>query len=94
MAKEKKGVRMEHISEIYQDPKTGRDFYAVKDTSLEITPGSFVTPSPAQSPARPTAPAPFQRSGGRSSGRSAAPGCPLEAGAQAVGPPWGERQLS
>ena len=43
MAKEKKGVRLEHISKIYQDPKTGKDFYAVKDTSLEITPGSFVT---------------------------------------------------
>ncbi len=43
MAKEKKGVRLEHISKIYQDPKTGKDFYAVKDTSLEILPGSFVT---------------------------------------------------
>ena len=43
MAKEKKGVRLEHISKIYQDPKTGKDFYAVKDTSLESTPGSFVT---------------------------------------------------
>jgi len=43
MAKEKKGVRLEHISKIYQDPKTGRDFYAVKDTNLEIAPGSFVT---------------------------------------------------
>ena len=43
MAKQKKGVRLEHISKIYQDPKTGKDFYAVKDTSLEITPGSFVT---------------------------------------------------
>ncbi len=43
MAKEKKGVRLEHISKIYQDPKTGKDFFAVKDTSLEITPGSFVT---------------------------------------------------
>jgi len=43
MAKEKKGVRLEHISKIYQDPKTGKDFYAVKDTSLEIIPGSFVT---------------------------------------------------
>ncbi|MDY4490692.1 MAG: ABC transporter ATP-binding protein [Candidatus Faecousia sp.] len=43
MAKEKKGVRLEHISKIYKDPKTGKDFYAVKDTSLEITPGSFVT---------------------------------------------------
>ncbi len=43
MAKEKKGVRLEHISKIYQDPKTHKDFYAVRDTSLEIEPGSFVT---------------------------------------------------
>ena len=43
MAKEKKGVRLEHISKIYKDPKTGKDFYAVKDTTLEIAPGSFVT---------------------------------------------------
>ena len=43
MAQEKKGVRLEHISKIYQDPKTKKDFYAVKDTSLEIEPGSFVT---------------------------------------------------
>ena len=43
MAKEKKGVRLEHISKIYQDPKTGQDFYAVKDADLEIVPGSFVT---------------------------------------------------
>lgn len=43
MAKEKKGVRLEHISKIYKDPKTGKDFYAVKDSNLEIAPGSFVT---------------------------------------------------
>ena len=43
MEKVKKGVRHEHISKIYQDPKTGKDFYAVKDTSLTIQPGSFVT---------------------------------------------------
>ena len=43
MEKIKKGVRLEHISKIYQDPKTGKDFYAVKDTSLTIEPGSFVT---------------------------------------------------
>ncbi len=43
MDKIKKGVRLEHISKIYQDPKTGKDFYAVKDTSLTIEPGSFVT---------------------------------------------------
>ncbi len=43
MAKEKKGVRLEHISKIYQDPKTKKDFYAVHDTTLDIEPGSFVT---------------------------------------------------
>ncbi|SDB41361.1 iron(III) transport system ATP-binding protein [Pseudobutyrivibrio sp. YE44] len=43
MAKEKKGVRLEHISKIYKDPKTGKDFYAVKDCNLEIEPGTFVT---------------------------------------------------
>lgn len=43
MIKEKKGVRLEHISKIYKDPKTGKDFYAVKDVSLNIVPGSFVT---------------------------------------------------
>ena len=41
--KEKKGVRLEHISKIYKDPKTGKDFYAVSDVSLNIEPGSFVT---------------------------------------------------
>ncbi len=43
MAKEKKGIRLDHISKIYQDPKTGKEFYAVKDTTLDIAPGSFVT---------------------------------------------------
>ena len=43
MEKQKKGVRLEHISKIYTDPKTGKDFYAVKDTTLDIEPGSFVT---------------------------------------------------
>ena len=41
--KEKKGVRLEHISKIYADPKTKKNFYAVHDTSLTIEPGSFVT---------------------------------------------------
>jgi len=41
--KEPKGVRLDHISKIYKDPKTGKDFYAVHDVSLDITPGSFVT---------------------------------------------------
>ncbi len=43
MAKEKKGVKLSHISKIYRDPKTHKEFYAVKDTTLEIVPGSFVT---------------------------------------------------
>lgn len=43
MPKECKGVRLDHISKIYKDPKTGKDFYAVNDVSLDITPGSFVT---------------------------------------------------
>ncbi len=41
--KEPKGVRLDHISKIYQDPKTKKDFYAVHDVALDITPGSFVT---------------------------------------------------
>ncbi len=43
MEKTRKGVRLEHISKIYHDPKTGKEFYAVHDTSLTIEPGSFVT---------------------------------------------------
>src|SRR5574344_735090 len=43
MAKEKKGVRLEHISKIYEDPKSKKKFYAVKDLSVNIKPGSFVT---------------------------------------------------
>ncbi len=43
MAKIAKGVKLDHISKIYQDPKTGKDFYAVHDVSLDIRPGSFVT---------------------------------------------------
>lgn len=43
MDKQKKGVRLEHISKIYKDPKTNKEFYAVQDTTLEIEPGSFVT---------------------------------------------------
>ncbi len=38
-----KGVRLDHISKIYQDPKTKKDFYAVHDVALDIEPGSFVT---------------------------------------------------
>ena len=43
MAKEKKGVRLDHVSKIYQDPKTGKDFYAVHDANINIEPGEFVT---------------------------------------------------
>jgi len=43
MSKEKKGIKLDHISKIYQDPKTKKDFYAVNDVSLDIEPGSFVT---------------------------------------------------
>ena len=42
MAKEKKGVKIEHVSKIYQDPKTGKDFYAVHDANIDIAPGEFV----------------------------------------------------
>ena len=40
---ESKGIRLEHITKIYQDPKTGKDFKAVDDADLTIEPGSFVT---------------------------------------------------
>ncbi len=43
MSNIRKGVILEHISKIYKDPKTGNDFYAVEDVSLNIEPGSFVT---------------------------------------------------
>ena len=43
MLKNSKGVRLEHISKIYRNPKTNQDFYAVQDVSLTIEPGSFVT---------------------------------------------------
>ena len=43
MEKQKKGVSLEHISKIYTDPKTGKEFYAVQDTTLDIEPGTFVT---------------------------------------------------
>ena len=29
MEKQKKGVRLEHISKIYNDPKTGKEFYGI-----------------------------------------------------------------
>ena len=41
--KQPKGVKLEHLSKIYQDPKSGKDFYAVHDVDLEIAPGSFIT---------------------------------------------------
>ena len=38
-----KGVRLEHVSKIYKDPKTKKNFYAVSDCCLDIKPGSFIT---------------------------------------------------
>ena len=43
MTKEQKGVRLDHITKIYKDYKTEKDFAAVDDISLDIKPGSFVT---------------------------------------------------
>ena len=43
MDKIKKGVRLENVSKIYTDPKTGKDFKAVANVDLSIDPGSFVT---------------------------------------------------
>ncbi len=36
-------VRLEHVSKIYEDPKSHRHFYAVKDSNIVIHPGEFVT---------------------------------------------------
>ncbi len=36
-------VRLEHVSKIYEDPKTHKNFYAVKDSNIVINPGEFVT---------------------------------------------------
>ncbi len=41
--KQPKGVKLNHISKIYKDPKTGKDFYAVHDVNIDIEPGTFVT---------------------------------------------------
>ena len=43
MSKVKKGVRLENVSKIYQDPKTKKEFYAVNNVSLDIAPGEFIT---------------------------------------------------
>ncbi|MBQ9187716.1 MAG: ABC transporter ATP-binding protein, partial [Clostridia bacterium] len=41
--KQKKGILLDHISKIYTDPKTKKEFYAVNDITLDIQPGDFVT---------------------------------------------------
>ena len=41
--KEPQGVKLEHITKIYEDPKTKKEFAAVDDVCLDIKPGSFVT---------------------------------------------------
>ena len=43
MSKVKKGVRLENVSKIYQDPKPKKEFYAVNNISLDIAPGEFIT---------------------------------------------------
>ena len=43
MNKAKKGVRLENVSKIYQDPKSKKEFYAVNNVSLDIAPGEFIT---------------------------------------------------
>ena len=43
MGKVKKGVRLEGVSKIYQDPKTKKAFKAVDSVDLTIQPGEFVT---------------------------------------------------
>ena len=43
MSKQKKGVRLEGVSKIYQDPKTKKEFKAVDSVNLTIQPGEFVT---------------------------------------------------
>ncbi|MGI6239047.1 MAG: ABC transporter ATP-binding protein [Christensenellales bacterium] len=39
----KKGVRLENVSKIYQDPKTGKEFKAVDSISVDLKAGDFVT---------------------------------------------------
>lgn len=43
MSKEKKAVRLEHISKIYVNPKTKKEFYAVNDVNIDIKEGEFIT---------------------------------------------------
>lgn len=43
MNKEKKSVKLEHISKIYINPKTKKEFYAVQDANINIGEGEFVT---------------------------------------------------
>ena len=43
MSKEKKGVRLQNVSKIYQDPKTKKEFKAVDSVNLTIEPGEFIT---------------------------------------------------
>ncbi len=40
---DKKGLRVDKVSKIYEDPKTKKPFYAVKEASIDIAPGAFVT---------------------------------------------------
>ena len=43
MSNIKKGVRLENVSKIYTDPKTGKAFKAVDSINVTIEPGEFIT---------------------------------------------------
>lgn len=43
ITKAPKGVRLQNVTKIYNDPKTKKNFAAVDDVSLDIKVGSFVT---------------------------------------------------
>ena len=43
MSSIKKGVRLENVSKIYTDPKTGKPFKAVDAINVDIAPGDFIT---------------------------------------------------
>ena len=55
--KEKKGVRLEHISKIYNDPKTGKDRYFTDLTGLklEVLNADGTSTEPVPAPAEPDA---------------------------------------
>lgn len=43
MTDKKMNVKLDHISKLYVNPKTGKPFKAVDDATVDILPGEFVT---------------------------------------------------